>query len=99
MGKTSGSSVRGVPAKKNGKGTVKSRKIDYSDIPESNSAQLRAMRRVGRPPMGKTPRQLIALRVDPNVLKAVRKEAKQRSKGYQTLINEILAKHTQKVSA
>ena len=99
MGKTSDSSARGAPVKKNGTRTVRSRKINFSEVPEANQTQLQAMRRVGRPPIGKSPRQLIALRVDPHVLKAVRKEAKQRSKGYQTLINEILAKHTREVSA
>ena len=54
------------------------------------------MRRVGRPPLGKEPRQLIAIRVDPNVLDAFRKEARRRRIGYQTLINEVLAEHTRK---
>jgi len=30
--------------------------IDFSDIPESSPEQLRAMRRVGRPPLGDEPR-------------------------------------------
>lgn len=57
--------------------------------------QLAAMRRVGRPPLGKEPRQLIAIRVDPSVLESFRKEARRRV-GYQTLINEVLAEHTRK---
>jgi uncharacterized protein (DUF4415 family) len=58
-----------------------------------SDAQLRAMRRVGRPPLGEYARQLIAIRVDPQVLAEVKKEAKRRDVGYQTLINDILAKH------
>jgi len=54
------------------------------------------MRRVGRPPIGDEPRQLIAIRLDPRVLDRFRKEAKRRGVGYQTLINEVLAKHVRK---
>ena len=69
------------------------RDIDFSDIPESSPAQLKAMRRVGRPPLGKEARQLIAIRVDADVLARFRKEARRRRVGYQTLINEVLAQH------
>lgn len=69
------------------------RRIDSSDIPEAFSAQLRAMRRVGRPPLGAGARRLIAIRIDPQVLDAVRREAKRRGLGYQSLINDVLAKH------
>ena len=51
------------------------------------------MRRVGRPPLGGAARQLIAIRVDPDVLERFRKEARRRKVGYQTLINEVLAEH------
>jgi uncharacterized protein (DUF4415 family) len=54
------------------------------------------MRRVGRPPIGAEPRQLIAIRVDPRVLESFRKEARRRRVGYQTLINEVLAEHIRK---
>lgn len=54
------------------------------------------MRRVGRPPLGARARQLIAIRVDVDVLNTVRKEARKRKVGYQTLINQILAQHTHK---
>jgi uncharacterized protein (DUF4415 family) len=72
------------------------RKIDFSDIPDSSPDQLAAMHRVGRPPIAKEPRQLIAIRVDPGVLEAFRKEARRRRVGYQTLINEVLAQHVRK---
>jgi uncharacterized protein (DUF4415 family) len=54
------------------------------------------MRRVGRPPLGGEPRQLIAIRVDPSVLAQFRREARRRRVGYQTLINEVLARHVRK---
>jgi uncharacterized protein (DUF4415 family) len=54
------------------------------------------MRRVGRPPLGDRPRQLIAIRVDPAILDTFRKEARRRRVGYQTLINEVLAQHVNK---
>lgn len=54
------------------------------------------MRRVGRPPIGDSPRQLIAIRLDPAVLEQLRKAARRRGVGYQTLINEVLARHVRK---
>jgi uncharacterized protein (DUF4415 family) len=57
------------------------------------------MRRVGRPPLGDAPRQLIAIRVDAAVLQQFRKEARRRRVGYQTLINEVLAKHARNSAA
>ncbi|HUE86447.1 MAG TPA: BrnA antitoxin family protein [Vicinamibacterales bacterium] len=72
------------------------RKIDFSDIPEASPVQLRAMRRVGRPPIGDAPRQLIAIRVDAGVLEQFRKAARRKGVGYQTLINDVLAKHIRK---
>jgi uncharacterized protein (DUF4415 family) len=40
---------------------------------------------------------LIAIRIDPEVLAAVRQEAKRRRVGYQSLINDVLAQHVQGV--
>jgi uncharacterized protein (DUF4415 family) len=91
----SASSARAVRAGKSVPRTSKLR-IDFSDIPDSSAEQLRAMRRVGRPPLGKRSRQLIAIRVDPDVLNQFRKEARRRRVGYQTLINEVLAEHVRK---
>src|SRR6266542_1717840 len=91
MPKRSGSSARGGRVAANARRTA--RKIDYSDIPESSSEQLKATRRVGRPPLGDEPRRLIAIRVDPSVLESFRREARRRHIGYQTLINEVLADH------
>jgi uncharacterized protein (DUF4415 family) len=94
MAKQSGSSVRGARAAASVPRTR--RKINYSDIPESSAEQLKAMGRVGRPPLGSEPKRLIAIRVDPRVLESFRKEARRRRVGYQTLINEVLAEHTRK---
>jgi uncharacterized protein (DUF4415 family) len=95
MPKRSDLSARGARAAANARRTTV-RKIDFSDIPESSPEQLKAMRRVGRPPLGDEPRQLIAIRVDPGVLDQFRKEARRRRVGYQTLINEVLAQHVRK---
>jgi uncharacterized protein (DUF4415 family) len=68
--------------------------IDLSDIPEASPAQLRVMRRVGRPPLGRFARQMIAIRIDPQVLSDIKQEARRQAVAYQTLINDILADHT-----
>jgi uncharacterized protein (DUF4415 family) len=91
MAKRSVSSTRGARAGANV--THTSRKTDFTDLPEASAAQLQAMRRVGRPPLGTEPRQLIAIRLDPAVLKRFRQEARRRGVGYQTLINTVLAQH------
>ncbi len=94
MPKRSGSSARGARVATNARRMA--RRINYSDISRSSPEQLRAMRRVGRPPLGDEPRQLIAIGVDPGVLEEFRKEARRRHVGYQTLINEVLAEHVGK---
>jgi uncharacterized protein (DUF4415 family) len=94
MAKRSVSSARGGRAAASGRRTT--RRIDFSDLPESSPEQLKALRRVGRPPVGDEPRQLIAIRVDPAVLDRFRREARRRGIGYQTLINEVLARHVRK---
>ena len=94
MPRKSVSSARGVRAGVNARRTT--RPLDFTDIPEASATQLRTMRRVGRPPLGETARQLIAIRVDAGVLEQFRKEARRRRVGYQTLINEVLAQHAGK---
>ena len=94
MPKRSGSSARAGRAVASVRRTR--RQIDFSDIPDSSPEQLKAMRRVGRPPLGAEPRQLIAIRVDPGVLAQFRKEARRCRVGYQSLINEVLARHVRK---
>src|SRR5207237_5458032 len=99
MSRLSASSARGKQAAKRKRPIAKRHRIDFADIPELSNAQLRAMRRVGRPPLGEYARQLIAIRVDPQVLAEVKKEAKRRDVGYQTLINDILAKHAKSIAS
>jgi uncharacterized protein (DUF4415 family) len=94
MTKRSASSARAGRA---GKSERRRAGIDFSDIPEASPARLRAMRRVGRPPLGAEARRLIAIRIDPRVLEAVRREAKRRGLGYQSLINDLLAEHVERV--
>lgn len=96
MTKRSASSARGGRAVRKELRTRAARRIDFSDIPEVSDEQLRAMRRVGRPPLGDAARRLIAIRVDPDVLNRFRKEAKRRKVGYQTLINQVLAEYVEK---
>ncbi|MDF0666038.1 MAG: BrnA antitoxin family protein [Nitrospira sp.] len=67
------------------------RKIDYSDIPPLSDEQLATMRRIGRPPLGDEPRQLIAIRLDPKVLRWLKAIAAKRQVPYQSLINDMLA--------
>lgn len=97
MAKRYVSSARGARAGANARRT--GRKIDFADIPDSSPAQLRVMRRVGRPPVGGQTKHLIAIRVDPGVLDTFRREARRRRIGYQTLINEVLARHARKGAA
>lgn len=94
MSKRSASSARAVRA--GGSAQRAARRVDFSDIPEASATQLGAMRRVGRPPLGETARQLIAIRLDAKVLAQFRKEARRRRVGYQTLSNEVLAEHVRK---
>ena len=68
------------------------RKIDFSDIPEFSDEQLASMRRVGRPPLGRTARTAISVRVDPEVLSLLKATAARRGMPYQSLINDILAR-------
>ena len=96
MTKRSASSARGGRAARKRPRTRVPRRIDFSDIPEASDEQLRAMRRVGRPPLGESARRLIAIRVDAHVLDRFRKDAKRRKIGYQTLINQVLAEYVEK---
>ena len=97
MAKRSESSARGERDGKKERRT-RVRGIDFSDISEASLEQLRAVRRVGRPPLGEQKRQLIAIRLDPQVIDEFRKQAKRRNVGYQTLINEVLTKHVKHVA-
>ncbi len=64
-------------------------RIDFSDIPESTDQELVRARRVGRPTTGRA-KQLIALRIDPQLLADLRRLALRQHKPYQTLVHELL---------
>ena len=97
MKKISESSVRdwGIGKKK---AVTRKRKIDYSDIPPLSDRQLASMRRIGRPPLGEEPRQLIAIRLDSKVLQWLKALAAKRQVPYQSLINDLLANEMRKAS-
>ncbi len=97
MKKLHESLARGVRAGKKKKGT-KSKKINFSDIPELSDKQLSRTRRVGRPTVGDEPRKLIAIRLDLKVLGWLRKTAEKKGLPYQSLVNEILAEEMRKAS-
>lgn len=69
------------------------REIDLSDTPESTDEELKRARRVGGPvgrPKGANTKQLIALRIAPQLLADLRRMAAKQSKPYQTLIHDLL---------
>ena len=95
---SSASSRRGTQLKKNAK-SIPDSKIDFSDIPALTDKQLKRTKRLGRPLIGDLPRQLIAIRVDSQVLDLLKQEAKDSGMGYQSLINEILYRHSKRSAA
>jgi predicted DNA binding CopG/RHH family protein len=88
--KRSASSARGRRVAKSTK-PAPDRQIDFSDIPESTDAELRRAQRVGRPKTGAA-KQLIAIRLSPQLLVRLRRMAARQGKPYQTLIHELLEK-------
>lgn len=71
---------------------VKDEDIDFSDMPAMTDEQLKKFRRVGRPLKGDSPRVPVHFRLESDVLKKIKKEAKARGVPYQSLLNEILKK-------
>ncbi len=94
--KNSGSSVPDRRAARNVK-PIPDSQIDFSDIPEATDAQLKRMRRVGRPVSGMA-KQLIAIRLSPRLLSQLRKMAAKQRKPYQSLIHELLEKAASKAA-
>lgn len=88
--KESGSSVQGRQAVKSAR-PIADRQLDFSDIPQSTDEELKRARRVGRPKSG-TEKRLIAIRLSPRLLDALRRMAAKEKKPYQTLIHELLEK-------
>lgn len=94
--KRSESSAQGRPVAKSVKPMPDSQ-IDFSDIPEATDAELKHMRRVGRPASG-VAKQLIAIRLSPKLLSQIRKMAAKQGKPYQSLIHELLEKAAAKAA-
>jgi uncharacterized protein (DUF4415 family) len=88
-----------APARRRAKNVkpIPDSKLNLSDIPESTAVELRRARRVGRPATGNA-KQLIAIRIAPNLLRQLRRMAAKQSKPYQTLIHELLEKSARKVA-
>ncbi|MDC0358483.1 BrnA antitoxin family protein [Oligoflexia bacterium] len=94
--KRSESSAQGKPRKKSAKHTPDSQ-IDFGDISELTDEQLEGARRVGRP-KSDNPKQLIAVRLSPQLLSDLKKLAKHRKTPYQTLMHDLLEKAVKDVA-
>ena len=92
--KRSALSARGKHQEKKGR-HMPDKEINFSDIPELTSEQLLGARRVGRPRTGSA-KQLIALRVAPNLLQRLKKLAKSKGLPYQRLMHEMLERAVKK---
>jgi predicted DNA binding CopG/RHH family protein len=68
---------------------MKNKNIDFSDIPESTSEELKRAVRIGRPSTGSA-KHLIAFRIAPSLLARIRKLAAKKETPYQTLLHELL---------
>lgn len=89
--------MRGKLVKKNAK-HIPDSKLDFSDIPESTDEELKRARRVGRPKSDNA-KQLIAIRIDPNLLEQLKRMAEMQDQPYQTFIHELLEKAAAKNAA
>lgn len=83
-------SARGRRAVKSAR-NIPDAEIDFSDAPELTDDQLKTVKRVGRPTQGDEPKQLIAIRLDPQLLKRIKAQAKKSKVPYQSLIQKVLA--------
>lgn len=66
--------------------------IDYSDIPPLTEEQYRAMRPIGRPPVGDATKVPISFRINPNLLERIRAIAADRGESYQSFMHDLLEK-------
>lgn len=71
---------------------VRDDEIDYSDIPRLTEEQYRAMRPVGRPPVGDATKVPISFRINPNLLERIRAIATDRGESYQSFMHGLLEK-------
>jgi predicted DNA binding CopG/RHH family protein len=89
-------SVRELQVEKKEK-RISTKKIDFSDIPDSSDAELKRAKRIGRPSTGKA-KQLIAFRISPLLLSKLKKIAQKKGKPYQTFIHESLEAFIKKIA-
>lgn len=94
--KQSVSSARGRQAARSAR-HIQDNRLDFTDIPESTDEELKKAKRVGRPATGNA-KLLIAIRMHPRLLAALKGMASRRSKHYQTLIHELLEKAVEKAA-
>lgn len=98
MAKRRGSSARGKRTPESAwRESTKERpipddEIDYSDIPPLSEEQLRAMRPIGRPPVGDATKVPISFRINPNLLERIRAIAADRGESYQSFMHDLLEK-------
>jgi uncharacterized protein (DUF4415 family) len=88
--KRSGSSAQGKRHVKSVR-HISDSEIDFSDIPELSDAQLKNVRKVGRP-KSDNPKQLIAVRLSPSLLQNLKRLARKSKKPYQKIMHEMLEK-------
>lgn len=93
----SGSSAHGKRHAKNVR-HIADANLDFSDIPELSKEQLRKGRRVGRPSTGNA-KQLIAIRISPELLAQLKRIAEDEGRPYQTLMHELLERAVKRHAA
>ena len=92
----SASSAQGGRRTRNAKNTG-DEGIDFSDISALTTSQLKKAKRVGRPKSA-NPKQLIAVRIAPDLLHALKILAKKKKRPYQTLMHELLQQGIKKAA-
>lgn len=92
-----GSSARGRRRAKNAR-HISDAAIDFSDIPQLSEKQLLTARRVGRPRTGNA-KQLIAIRISPELLAQLKHIADVEGRPYQTLMHDLLERAVKKHAA
>lgn len=77
---------------------MRDNKIDFSEIPELSNNQLKKARRVGRPSTGNA-KQLIAIRIAPELLAQLKRIADIEGQPYQTLMHDLLERAVKRHAA
>ena len=93
--KSSLSSVGPKQAPRSGR-HIRTPPTDFLGIPELSDEQLTRMGRIGRPATGMA-KQLVAIRMSPQLVATLRQMVTKRARPYQTLIHELLDKAASQV--